>query len=596
MNKEFLPMTREEMQQLGWEQLDILIVTGDAYVDHPSFAAALIGRYLVSLGYKTGIIAQPDWKDPRSFQVMGRPRLFCGVNAGNIDSMLAHYTANKKKRHNDAYTPGNVYGKRPNLPTIVYTQILKSIFNGIPVIIGGLEASMRRAAHYDFWEDKIRPSILLNSKADLLVYGMGEKSLEEIADRIRNGVFDFSGIRGTARLLGASESKDTFERHNILPSYESILKVKRKLLEATKIIEKEQNPYVGKPLVQMHGDRALIMEPPQLPLITEELDHIYELPFTGLPHPSYKEPIPAFTMVKDSITILRGCSGGCSFCSIGLHQGKFLTSRSKNSILKEVKRLTERESFKGTISDLGGPTANLYGCKNGVSPKCKGCRRPSCLFPEICKNFKTNCGELIALYRAASKMAGVKHLFINSGIRMDIAIQFPQYIRELVAHHVSGHLKVAPEHFHSTVLRRMRKPDGRTFKQFIKMFEIENKKCGKSQYLVPYFISGFPGCTEDEMSFVEEFLLKRKWNLQQVQSFIPLPMTVAAAMYYSGLDYETEKPLRVVKKLSKMVKQKEQLTKIENVTVPKKEFKSYAYDKKGKHELKKYSNRRAKSR
>jgi len=555
----FLPMSKAEMENLGWKELDILIVSGDAYIDHASFGAAIIGRFLLSHGFKVGIIAQPDWKNAESFKVMGRPKLFCGVTAGNLDSMLAHYTANKKKRHDDAYTPGGLSGFRPNYPTVVYTQMLKSAFPGIPVVLGGIEASMRRTAHYDFWENKFKPSILLTSKADLLVYGMGEKAILQVAEILKSGGTDFKGIKGTARLLGAKTSQELSKDYNILPSYELCLKVKKKIIELTKTIEKEQNPFCGKALVQMHGKRALIVEPSQQPLSQTEIDYIYNLPFTGRPHPSYKEEIPAFTMVKDSITVLRGCAGGCSFCSLGLHQGKFIVSRSKDSIINEISKLTKRPTFKGTISDLGGPTANLYGCANGVSPKCNGCRRPSCLYPEICKFIKLKADEAINLYRLTKKQPNVKHVFINSGIRMDVAIKFPQYIRELVKHHVSGHLKVAPEHFHSDVLRKMRKPDGKVYREFSKIFEAENAKSGKEQYLIPYFISGFPGCTEDEMSFVEDFLVKRKWNLQQVQSFIPLPMTVACAMYYSGLDYLTEKTITITKSAQKKLKQKEQL-------------------------------------
>ncbi len=561
--RNFLPMSKDEMKALGWDELDILIVSGDAYVDHPSFGAAIIGRFLQSKGFRVGILAQPDWRDVNSFTVMGRPRLFCGVTAGNLDSMLAHYTAAKKKRHDDAYTPGGSAGLRPNYPTVVYTQMIKAAFPGIPVVLGGIEASMRRSAHYDFWENKVKPSILVNSKADLLVYGMGEKPILQIAENLQNGITDFSGIRGTARLLGSKASKELEGDYNFLPSYELCLKHKKKLFELTKQIEKELNPFCGKAMVQMHSDRALIIEPPSLPLSQSELDEIYNLPFTGLAHWAYDEPVPAWTMVKDSITIVRGCAGGCSFCSLGLHQGKFIVSRSIESVLKEIHELMRRDSFRGTVSDLGGPTANLYGCKNAVSVKCRGCRRPSCLYPEICKFMKLTAADVINLYRAVRKMAGVKHVFVNSGIRMDVAVQFPQYIKELVSHHVSGHLKVAPEHFHSDVLRRMRKPDGRVYREFARLFEQENKKTGKEQYLVPYFISGFPGCTDEEMSFVEEFLLKRKWNLQQVQSFIPLPMTAAAAMYYSGIDYNTDKPLRVIKNTSSRLKQKEQLTGID---------------------------------
>lgn len=547
-NTEFLPMTRKEMDDLGWPQLDVLIVTGDAYVDHHSFCAAIIGRVLLSHGYKTGIIAQPDWNNPDSFTVMGRPRLFCGVTAGNLDSMLAHYTAARKKRHDDSYSPGGRAGLRPNYPTVIYTQMLKRVFPGITVALGGVEASMRRCAHYDFWEDRIRPSILWTSKADLLMYGMGERTILEVAEKCADGSYDFSEIKGTARLAGMRET-ETLDRspYVVLPSYESCLKVRKAIFDLTKAVEREMNPCCGRPLLQMHGDRALIVQPPQPPLSQEEMDEVYNLPFTKMPHPSYKEEIPAWNMVKDSITVLRGCAGGCSFCSLSFHQGKFLTSRSKESVLREIKGMVGKPFFKGVISDLGGPTANLYQCRNGVTSQCRGCRRPSCLFPQICRNIRLDASKAIDLYRAVRKTEGVKHVFINSGIRMDVAVKFPNYVREIVRNHVSGHLKVAPEHLHKKVLERMRKPEPDVFFQFVKMFEKECRDAGKEQYIVPYFMSGFPGCTEDEMQFVTEFLAKRKWSLQQVQSFIPLPMTAAAAMYYANLDYNTEKSMHVIK-------------------------------------------------
>lgn len=555
----FLPVSREEMDLLNWPYLDVLIVTGDAYVDHPSFGAAVIGRVLLAAGFKVGILAQPDWKDPEAFKRMGRPRLFCGVTAGNLDSILAHYTAARKKRSDDAFTPGGKSGRRPDFPTVVYTQMLKRVFPGIPVVLGGIEASMRRTAHYDFWENRIKPSILLPSKADALIYGMGEKPIVEIARRLDRGETDFTGIRGTAVLYGASRKLPEDFGCNRLPSCEEMAGSRKKLLETTLMIEKELNPYCGKALVQMHGDRMLVMEPPCEPLSAEELDAVYELPFTGMPHPSYEEEIPAWTMVKDSVTVVRGCAGGCAFCSLGLHQGKFVMSRSRESVLREVKRLAKRPSFRGTVSDLGGPSANLYGCANGLSGKCKGCRRPSCLFPQICSEFKLSANPAVGLYRAVRKLPGVKHVFVNSGIRMDVAVKFPAYIRELVAHHVSGHLKIAPEHIHSDVLKRMRKPSRDVLAEFCRIFDAENEKAGKKQYVVPYFISGFPGCTEYEMSFVENYLEKRRWNLQQVQSFIPLPMTVAAAMYYTGLDYATGRPLSVARSSSGRQMQKEQL-------------------------------------
>lgn len=545
---DFLPMTKEEMDALGWPQLDVLIVSGDAYVDHHSFAAAVIGRVLLSHGYKTGIIAQPNWNNPEAFMAMGRPRLFCGVTAGNLDSMLAHYTAARKKRHDDSYTPGGRAGMRPNYPTVVYTQMLKRVFPGITVAIGGIEASMRRCAHYDFWEDKIKPSILWKSKADVLMYGMGERSIIEIAEKCADGSYDFSEIRGTARLAGMKETELLDKTGYVqLPSYESCLKVRKAIFDLTKAVEREMNPGCGKPLMQMHGDRALIIQPPQMPLSEKEMDEVYGLPFTKMPHPSYTEEIPAWNMVKDSITILRGCAGGCSFCSLSFHQGKFLTSRSEESVIKEIDSMKDKQFFKGVISDLGGPTANLYGCRNGITAQCRGCRRPSCLYPQICKNIKLDASKAINLYRTVRKRNGIRHVFVNSGIRMDVAIKFPAYIRELVRHHVSGHLKVAPEHLHPNVLARMRKPEAETFSKFVRMFEKECKDADKEQYIVPYFMSGFPGCTENEMRMVSEFLAKRKWSLQQVQSFIPLPMTAAAAMYYANIDYVTEKSMHVIK-------------------------------------------------
>lgn len=544
--KVFLPTTAAEMRARGWEALDVLIVTGDAYVDHPAFGAAMIGRLLEKDGWRVGIIAQPDWRRADSLKVMGRPRLFCGITAGNLDSMVSNYTAARHKRREDAYSEGGVPGRRPNHAAIVYAQLCREAFPGLPVVLGGIEASLRRVAHYDYWEDKLRPSILVSSKADLLVFGMGETQAREIARRLA-AEEGLEGIRGTARLLGAKAAAETdLGEHLRLPSWEELQADSKHLLAITRIVEREQSPYNGRRLAQFHGSRALVIESPAFPLSQGELDALYELPFARAPHPSYRERIPAWTMIQDSITVQRGCPGGCTFCAIGMHQGKFLTSRSKESVLKEIRQRTESPDFRGTISDLGGPTANLYASENGEDPACKVCRRASCLHPMICSKLKLDESETVGLMRAAREQRGVKHVFIQSGIRMDVALRTPGYVRELVRHHVSGHLKVAPEHLHPEVLRRMRKPAG-VFEEFQRMFERETEAAGKEQYLVPYFISSFPGCTDHEMGAVGRFLRRSNWNLQQVQDFIPLPMTPSAAMYVTGLDFDTGKPIPVVR-------------------------------------------------
>jgi uncharacterized radical SAM protein YgiQ len=552
-------MTLDEMQSLGWTELDVLIITGDAYVDHPSFGAAMIGRVLEADGFRIGIIAQPDWKNVDSIKVMGRPRLFCGVTAGNLDSMLSNYTAARHKRKEDVYSEGGVPGKRPNHAAVVYSQMCRQAFPGLPVVLGGMEASMRRVVHYDYWEDKLKPSILADAKADILVYGMGETAVREIAARLARGNNDLGGIRGTAKLLGANAAAAAdFSGCIQLPAWEDIQRDPRLLLRLTKVVEAQQTPYCGKRLVQRHGQRLIWMEPPAYPLQGPDLDALYELPFLRLPHPSYREKVPGFATIKDSIIVSRGCAGGCTFCGLGFHQGKFLSSRSVDSVLKEIRRLTESESFQGTVSDLGGPTANLYACENGHVEACKSCHRPSCLWPTICPHFKIDEDRQLELLRGARQSKGVRHVFVQSGIRMDVALRTPDYFRELVQNHVSGHLKVAPEHLHPEVLRRMRKPAG-DFVPFMDKFEQASADAGKEQYLVPYFISSFPGCTDREMGAVEQFLRKKKWNLQQVQDFIPLPMTPSAAMYVTGLDFNTEKPIPIVRNAGDRARQKRAL-------------------------------------
>ena len=547
------------MTARGWEELDVLLVTGDAYIDHPSFGAAVIGRVLEADGFRVGIIAQPDWRNPESLKLMGRPKLFCGVTAGNLDSMVSNYTAARHKRREDDYTEGGTTGKRPNHAAVVYSQFCKRAFPGMTVVLGGVEASLRRVAHYDYWSDGFKPSILLDAKADMLVFGMGENAAREIAARLRDGK-DLSGIRGTARLLGgkATAAMD-FSKHLELPSWEALQQDKNLITPITKIVEREQSPFNGRQLFQRHGDRCVVIESPAFPLKGPEMDALYDLPFTRVPHPTYRGTIPAFTMIKDSITVVRGCPAGCTFCGIGVHQGKFLTSRSEASVMREIKQMTEQPDFRGTISDLGGPTANLYGCDNDVEEACKVCRRPSCLHPTICTKFHINSAPAIDLMRAARKAEGVKHVHIQSGIRMDVAFREPEYLKELIHHHVSGHLKVAPEHLHPDVLKRMRKPPGRLFEDFQKMFREESKAAGKEQYLTPYFISSFPGCGDKEMTVVEKFLNKSKWNLQQVQDFIPLPLMPATAMYVTGLDYDTGKPITVARGAGDRYRQRQAL-------------------------------------
>ena len=552
-------MSRAEMDARGWDHLDVLLITGDAYVDHPSFGAAMIGRVLEAEGYSVGIVAQPDWRNPESIQVMGRPRLFCGVTAGNLDSMLSNYTASRHKRKEDVYSEDGLPGKRPNHAAVVYAQMCQRAFPGVPVVLGGMEASMRRVAHYDYWEDKLRPSIMADAKADILVYGMGEFAAREIARRLRDGNTDLSGIRGTALFLGAKATASAkFQDCIRLPSWDEMQKDKKLLLRLTKVVEAQQTPYCGKRLVQMHGLRAVLMEAPTFPLQGRDLDALYELPFMRLAHPSYRGKVPGFATIKDSIIVSRGCAGGCTFCGLGFHQGKFLSSRSVDSVLKEIRKLAESESFHGTVSDLGGPTANLYACENGHVDACKSCHRPSCLWPTICPHFGIDEQQQLDLLRGARKQQGVKHVFVQSGIRMDVALRTPEYFKELVQNHVSGHMKVAPEHLHPEVLRRMRKPAG-DFKAFMEKFHEESAAAGKEQYLVPYFISSFPGCTEKEMGAVEQFLKNENWNLQQVQDFIPLPMTGSAAMYVTGLDINSEQPIPVVRNAGDRERQKRML-------------------------------------
>lgn len=535
----FIPMSKKELDSLGWKEIDILLITGDAYIDHPSFGVALIGRLLIASGYKVGIIAQPDWKDSASFTVMGRPKIACAITSGNLDSMLNIYTPGRRLRKDDDYSPGGKAGLRPPMAVQVYSNLAKSVFAGLPIIIGGIEASMRRIAHYDYWKDKILPSVILQSKADILIYGMAEKSLLNFMDAIKNKT-PLCSIPGTATLLGEKKSAEflsqTPSEYIEIPSFEKIADDKKAFMESHLIAERESNPYCAKGLFQKYDKRVLVVEKPEIPLETQELDAIYELPFANAPHPSYKEKIPAFEMIKDSITALRGCPGGCSFCGLGLHQGKFTSIRSKNSILKSIKTLVCNKSFRGTVSDIGGPTANVYG--NGVIDfeKCKLCKRPSCLWPKICPNYSVNDKNFADLLEEGKKIDRVKHIFISSGIRLDLAEKQPETMRKVIQNHTSGHLKVAPEHLDEKVLYLMRKNSSDDFYKFIDIFKKESALANKKQYLIPYFISNFPGCGTSNMDKVDSFLKKNRWSPQQVQDFTPLPMTIASAMYYCETD------------------------------------------------------------
>jgi uncharacterized radical SAM protein YgiQ len=530
---QFLPMTRQELERLGWQELDVLLVSGDAYVDHPSFGAALLGRWLVAHGFRVGIVAQPRWTHPQDLQVMGRPRLFAGVTAGALDSMLAHYTAFRKKRHDDAYTPGGQAGARPNRASIVYAGLVKQAFPKLPIVLGGVEASLRRITHYDFWTDKLRRSILLEAKADLLLYGMAERGILATAERLRDGLpLKAPAIPGAA-YMGRTDELPAGAQVIELPSHEQMLADPGQLLAATRMLETHVHQAQAFAVQQVAG-RALILTPPR-PLGTAELDRLYAQPFTREPHPSYRgQEIPAAEMIRFSITSHRGCAGGCSFCTLAAHQGRAIGSRSATSILKEAESFAGHPSFTGSITDVGGPTANMWG---GV---CIGdpasCARASCLFPSLCPNLVVDQMRLIELLHKVRAVPGVKHVRVASGVRHDLALKDARYIRALVRDFVGGQLKIAPEHVADEVLRLMRKPGAQTFEEFLDLFEKECAAAGKPQFLIPYLISAFPGCTAEHMEQLARWLARRGWRPEQVQCFIPLPGTTAAAMYYAGTD------------------------------------------------------------
>ncbi|WP_031432210.1 YgiQ family radical SAM protein [Methylomarinum vadi] len=586
-----LPMSMEEMEQLGWDACDIILVTGDAYVDHPSFGMAVIGRVLEAQGFRVGIISQPDWHSAEDFKKLGRPNLFFGVTGGNMDSMVNRYTSDRKIRSNDAYTPDGAAGKRPDRAVNVYSHRCREAFKNVPIIIGGIEASLRRIAHYDYWSDKVRKSILLDSKADLLVYGNAERQIVEIAHRLAQGetIGDLKGIRGTVHFVkqipagwiekdsshidqpGKVDApqnpyqeqpacadkpamkpgqENVIHFHRVipnkkraqtvirLPDYDMIKDDPILYAHASRVMHGETNPGNARPLVQKHGARQIWVNPPAVPLTTQEMDGVFDLPYSRLPHTSYGNTnIPAFEMIQHSVNIMRGCFGGCTFCSITEHEGRIIQSRSEDSIIREIEAIRDTSpAFTGHISDLGGPTANMYrlACKD---PKIEAsCRKLSCVYPGICPNLNTDHSHLIRLYRRARKLPGIKKIFIASGLRYDLAVESPEYVKELVTHHVGGYLKIAPEHTEQGPLSKMMKPGMGTYDRFKKLFDKYSKEAGKEQYLIPYFIAAHPGTKDEDMLNLALWLKRNGFRADQVQAFLPSPMSIATAMYHSGKD------------------------------------------------------------
>ena len=598
----FLPMSRSEMDTLGWDSCDIIVVTGDAYVDHPSFGMAIIGRLLEAQGFRVGVIAQPDWRSKDAFETLGRPNLYFGVAAGNMDSMINRYTADRKVRNDDAYTPGGVGGARPDRCSLVYSQRCKEAYGDVPVILGGIEASLRRIAHYDYWQDKVRRSILLDASADILVYGNAERAIVELSHRLARGesVQDINDLRGTAFVrrdkpkgwweidstridrpgridqvvspyVNTQESRECITttqeaevaaessakvlrfvpeaRRNRartvirLPSFEKVRNDSILYAHANRVLHLETNPGNARALVQAHGNQDLWINPPAIPLSTDEMDYVFGTPFARVPHPSYGDArIPAYEMIRFSVNIMRGCFGGCTFCSITEHEGRIIQNRSEGSILREIEEIRDKvPGFTGVISDLGGPTANMYrlACKSKEIES--ACRRPSCVFPGICSNLDTDHSSLVQLYRKARATRGVKKVLIASGLRYDLAVKDPEYVKELVTHHVGGYLKIAPEHTEDGPLARMMKPGIGSYDRFRELFEKYSKEAGKEQYLIPYFIAAHPGTTDLDMVNLALWLKRNNFRADQVQAFYPAPMATATAMYHSG-----KNPLRKV--------------------------------------------------
>ena len=564
----FFPMSRAEMDQLGWDSCDVILVTGDAYIDHPSFGMALIARLLEAQGFRVGIIAQPDWRDASAFKALGKPNVFFGITSGNMDSMVNRYTSDRRLRHNDSYTPGGEGGKRPDRAVIVYAQRCREAFPDVPLVLGGIEASLRRIAHYDYWSDKVRRSILMDARGDLLLYGNAERALVEVAHRLaKRGLNqDFSDVRGIAFIRDATpegwveasaddiESPDEGIRRKQMgdvptvirmPSFEQVADDKELYARASRVLHKEANPGNALPLIQRHGDKEIWLTPPPVPLTTEEMDGVYDLPYARAPHPSYAgQKIPAWEMIRHSVTIMRGCFGGCSFCSITEHEGRIIQSRSEKSILKEIETIRDKtEGFTGVISDIGGPTANMYriACKDRETEAL--CRRPSCVYPDICKNLNTSHDPLIQLYRKVRAVPGVKKVNVASGVRYDLAVESPEYVKELVEHHVGGYLKIAPEHTEDGPLSKMMKPGIGSYDAFKKLFDEAAQKAGKKYFLIPYFIAAHPGTTDEDMMNLALWLKKNNYRADQVQTYLPSPMALSTAMYHTGFN-----PLRPVRR------------------------------------------------
>ena len=567
---DFLPTTKKELELRGWDELDVILFSGDAYVDHPSFGVAVIGRVLEAAGYKVAIVPQPDWHgDFRDFKKLGRPRLFFGISPGCMDSMVNKYTANRRLRSEDAYSPDGRHDARPEYPTIVYSRILRQLYPDVPIILGGIEASLRRLSHYDYWQDELRRCILCDAPADLISYGMGEKTVLEIARRLTDG-FSISDMRDLPQIVYLAKEQDIpggINEHDIvLHSHEDCLRDKRKQAENFRHIEEQSNMIHAQRLIQLtgtavanstlytlHSKLYAIVNPPYPPMTTEELDASFDLPYTRQPHPKYKgKRIPAYEMIKHSVNIHRGCFGGCAFCTISAHQGKFIACRSKESIIKEVKQVMQMPDFKGYISDLGGPSANMYGMKGRNIKACEKCKRPSCIHPQICPNLNTNHTALLEVYRAVDALPGIKKSFIGSGVRYDLILHHSndeetnraamEYAHELITRHVSGRLKVAPEHTSDKVLYLMRKPSFQQFYDFKRIFDRINKEEHLNQQIIPYFISSHPGCTEKDMAQLAEITKKLNFHLEQVQDFTPTPMTVSTETWYTGYNpYTMEK-------------------------------------------------------
>lgn len=562
----FLPTTKKEIDDLGWEQPDVIIFSGDAYIDHPSFGAAVIGRILQYEGFRVAVVPQPNWRDDlRDFKKLGAPKLFFAVTSGCMDSMVNHYTANKRLRSDDAYTPGGKAGFRPDYAVSVYSQIIKKLFPSTPLVIGGIEASLRRLTHYDYWADKLLPSVLVDSNADLLVYGMGERPIVEIAKRLKDGVRveNITKIPQIAYLLNSSNYQLDVSQSITLNSFEDCLKSSQLFGKNFRIIEEESNKLKAKVLIEPHGSNLVVVNPPYPPPTEGEMDKWWNLPYMRRPHPRYKEKvIPAWEMIKFSVNIHRGCFGGCSFCTISMHQGKYVSSRSEESILNEVQKIVEMPDFKGYLSDLGGPSANMYRMKGSDLTICEKCKRHSCVFPKICFNLNNDHKPLLDLYQKVNNVKGVKKAFIGSGIRYDLFADMAnkanrQYLEELITHHVSGRLKVAPEHTDDDVLKIMRKPSFDFFQKFKQQFDRINRVNGLKQQLIPYFISSHPGCTIEHMKSLAQKMNQMHIQPEQVQDFTPTPMTLASTIFYTGIDPYTGKGVYVARSREEKLKQKD---------------------------------------